>query len=568
MSRHERSMSKHHLGLVIALGVALSISLAGCAPAVAPSPPAISTAPSTTTVPSARPTVAAPPPTPAGSQPRYGDTLTIAAITDPASFDPQQDASINNSLLVAPAYNNLLYYDQETGSKVVPELAERWDLSPDGLTYTFKLRQGVAFHDGTRLNAGDVAFNLERMKSPPKGVRSTVDYLMTGVDNIEAVGDDTVRIKMKYPFAALTSALVTDYMVMYSKKAVETQGNMKTTIMGTGPFKFKSYTPSVSLELVKNDKYWAKGRPYLDGITFFIIKDNATRLAALRTGQAKLSARLFGALTPTDVSVLKKDVPDMRFIPTPSVVGPAFFMNMRNPPFKDPRVRQAISLAVDRQAAVKVIAQGEGQVGTFFPFEGWGIPTNELLRMPGYRQPKDQDIAAAKKLLADAGYANGFTVNVLSRGNEITRNGAVFITGQLSKLGIQANVQVLEDALFWDRGRNAQYETMVYTPAPLVADPYDMGKNYAPRGYFNFVGDDEDVTLNQLWDKQVRSVDVQARKATIIELDRYLMTTLVPAVPLAWPTSFIAVAPQVRGFVPGINDYSNNRHQETWLASR
>ncbi len=563
MSRHEHSPSKHHLGLVIALGVALSVSLAGCAPAVAPS-----TAPSTTTVPSARPTAAAPPPTPAGFQPRYGDTLTIAAITDPASFDPQQDASINNSLLVAPAYNNLLYYDQETGSKVVPELAERWDLSPDGLTYTFKLRQGVAFHDGTRLNAGDVAFNLERMKSPPKGVRSTVDYLMTGVDNIEAVGDDTVRIKMKYPFAALTSALVTDYMVVYSKKAVETQGNMKTTIMGTGPFKFKSYTPSVSLELVKNDKYWAKGRPYLDGITFFIIKDNATRLAALRTGQAKLSARLFGALNPTDVSVLKKDVPDMRFIPTPSVVGPAFFMNMRNPPFKDPRVRQAISLAVDRQAAVKVIALGEGQVGTFFPFEGWGIPTNELLRMPGYRQPKDQDIAAAKKLLADAGYANGFTVNVLSRGNEITRNGAVFITGQLSKLGIQANVQVLEDALFWDRGRNAQYETMVYTPAPLVADPYDMGKNYAPRGYFNFVGDDEDVTLNQLWDKQVRSVDVQARKATIIELDRYLMTTLVPAVPLAWPTSFIAVAPQVRGFIPGINDYSNNRHQETWLASR
>ncbi|MEK7874173.1 MAG: ABC transporter substrate-binding protein, partial [Chloroflexota bacterium] len=243
-----------------------------------------------------------------------------------------------------------------------------------------------------------------------------------------------------------------------------------------------------------------------------------------------------------------------------------FFMNMRNPPLKDLRVRQAINLAVDRQAAIKVIAEGDGVVGNFFPFEGWGVPRDELLKMPGYRQPKDQDIAEAKKLLADAGYPNGFNMTILSRNNDLTRKSAVFMTDQLAKIGVTATVQVLEDAMFWDSGRKAQHQAMVYTPTNFVADPFFMGRFFARRGTLNFAGNDEDSKLSDLWEKQTRTLDELERKTTIAQIERYLLAETLPAAPIVWPTSFIAMSPQERGFAPGINDYSNNRHQETWLA--
>jgi len=543
----------------VALGLVLSLLVAACAPAAAPAPASAPAA-----APAPRLPAAAPAPPPATEQPHYGGTLTVTSVADPANLDPQQEGSLNASMVVAPAYNNLLYYDFKEGKRITPELAERWDVSPDGLTYTFKLRSGVKFHDGTPLTVDDVVFNIQRLKSPPKGVPSTLDFALVAVDKIEAAGADTIKITMKYPFAPLASYVAIDRMPMYSRAYVEKQGDMKRTVMGTGPFKFKSYSPGVSVELVKNDDYWVKGRPYLNGVTFFIIKDKATRLAALRTGQAKQTGRVFAALTPTEAATLKKDVPAMRFIPSPTVLGPSFFMNLRTPPFKDQRVRQAMYLMVDRQAAVKVIAEGEGQVGNFFPFEGWGIPRDELVKLPGYRQPKDQDIAAAKKLLAEAGYPNGFPLKLLSRNNEVTKAAAVFMTDQLAKVGITASVQIIEDAPFWDSGRKAQYEAMVYTPA-TIADPHDMGRTFAARSYLNFSGNDDDPKMNEMWDKQMRSVDEKTRKAAIVELERYLLMEQIPSVPIVWPTTFIAVAPQVQGFVAGMTDYANNRHQETWL---
>ncbi len=547
-----------HLGLVCAI-LSFILVVAACAPATQGTP-----APALTTP--AAPARTSPPPQPTPEQPRYGGILTISTVSDPEHFDVQQGSGINVVMPLAPAYSSLLYYDSETGSKIAPDLAESWNVSKDGLAYTLKLRKGIKFHDGTLLSADDVAFNLQRMKSPPKGVVSQVGPYMVAVDKVQAIGDDTVAVTMKNPFAPFLAALVLDRSPMYSQKTVLVTGDMKTTVMGTGPFKLKAYTPSVSFELIKNADYWVKGRPYLDGIRFAIIKDPTTRLAALRTGQTQQSGRVFGALTPAEVATLKGDVPDMRFVPSPSVVGPWFFMNMRNPLFKDARVRQAINLALDRQAAIKVVAQGAGSLGTYFPFPGWGTSTEELLKLPGFRQPHDQDIATAKKLLGDAGYPNGFSLKILSRNNEVTKAGAVFMTDQLSTIGITASVQVMEDGAFFDSGRKALHEAMVFTPATVIADPYDMGRFFAPRNPFNFSGNDDDAKLSDLWEKQVRTIDEAARKQIILDVERYLLNEQVPAVPIVWPTTYIAISSHEHGFVPGLTDYSNNRQQDTWLS--
>lgn len=561
--QHPHILGRMAAGLV-ALGISGSAVLAACAPAAAPAAPAPQAAatprPAAQTTPAPQPTQVV--------QPRYGGTLSVVAIADPDHLDAQQTGSINTSILVAPAYNNLVYLGSQEGDPTVaqPDLAEKWDVSNGGLTYTFKIRQGVRFHDGAPLTANDVVFNLRRMKSPPKGVQSNVAYALVAVDKIDAVGNDTVVVTMKQPFAPFMSNLLNDQMPMYSKAYVEKQGDMKATVMGTGPFKFKSYTPSASFELVKNDDYWVKGRPYLDGISFAIIKDPATRLAALRTGRAQLSGRVFGALTPTEASTLKKDAPDFTFSPSPSVIGPFLFMNMRVAPFTDPRVRKAVFLAVDRQAAIKIIAQGDGLLGNYFPIQGWGVPPEELGKMPGFRQPKDQDIAEARRLLSEAGFPNGFSLKLLSRNNEVTKTAAIFAADQLSKIGVTATVEVLEDAVFWDTGGKGQQQATVFTPAVLTGDPSDIGRNIAPGSPRNFTGNDKDPKLNELWDKQMSTVDEKARRAVVQDLERYLLTEEVPAVPLVWPISSIAVSPRVHGFTTGVTDYANNRHQRTWLT--
>lgn len=538
--------------------LALVLPAINCAPAsptpVVPPSPTLRTAAPTAT------------PKPVAQEPRRGGIITISTPTDPPSFDTQQEPTINTSMLVAPAYNTLLEYDSLTGKELQPGLAERWEMSQDGLVYTLQLRKGVKFHDGRPLTEEDIVFNLKRLKEPPKGIASNVAFLLKAVERIEAIGEGRVRLTLKEPFASLPATLAYDPAAIYPKHVVEEKGDMKTTVLGTGPFKYKGYTPGSSFELVKNQDYWVKGRPYLDGATFLILKDKATRLAAVRTGRVKRSGRYFG-FTPSEAETLQRSVPGIQLYACPSTVGPWLFLNLRKPPLSDVRVRQAMSLALDRQAAVKVLAEAQGMIGRVFPFEGWGIPEESLLKMPGFRQPKDEDILQAKKLLAAAGYPQGFKLTILSRTVAVTKDAATFMTNQLGNIGIQAQVEVLEDAIFWDRGRRGQHEAMVYGAGIAIPDPHWMGRNLEPKtGPLNFSGNDNDVKFIEMWGRQAKTTDVKERQRLIREIETYLLTEALPGIPIVWMFQYIAAWPEVRNFAAGITDYGNNNLQEVWLA--
>ncbi|MEK7682238.1 MAG: ABC transporter substrate-binding protein [Chloroflexota bacterium] len=571
-------MGKNHRQTLLAASLALALVLVSCAPAAAPAPaapqapsapaPAAPQAPAAPAAPAAapRPTVAASAPAPGAPTPKSGGVLKIGTIANLGNFDMQGEPSINVTMVLAPVYNNLVQYDEETGSKIVPALAESWDVSKDNLTYTFKIRKGVNFHDGKSFAVEDVLYNLDRVRNPPKGFASNLGWILDVVNKVEKVGDDSVRLTLEYPFAPLLTVLAHDYLPMFPKHVVEAKGDMKTTAIGTGPFKLKNYTPSVSLELVKNADYWVKGRPYLDGITFPIIVDRSTYLAALRTGQVHRTGRVFGALSPSEKETIQKNAPDTVFYASPNVISPWVQLNTREGPFKDVRVRKAVSLALDRQAAVKVLAEGAGLLGGVFPtFKAWGYSQNELDKLPGLRQPKDQDLAQAKKLMADAGYPNGFELTVLSRTNKQTRDAATFLTAQLQPLGIQAKVEVLEDALFWDRGRKATFQAMTYTPVDTMPDPHWMSRYYLQGSPLVFTGLN-DPKIKDLHEKQVREPDVAKRKAMLQEMERHILTEAVDSIPIVWPFTFISVSPKVKGFTPSISDYVLNRLEAVWLS--
>ncbi|MFH1487183.1 MAG: ABC transporter substrate-binding protein [Chloroflexota bacterium] len=574
----------------------LTLVLASCAPATAPTPkPAAPVAP--TTAPAAKPAApTAPPaakpaaptaapaakpaaspavkpaapaatPKPAAEQPRSGGIFNICTGGDPISLDLHQEVSFLTQNVVQCAYNGITQLDPENPEEVIGDLAKSWDISKDGLTYTFQLHDGVKFHDGTALAAEDVKFSFDRQVNPPKGIRAPRRADLAAIDRIDVPDKNTVRFILKYPSGPFMDVISTGFQGTYSKAFVEKKGDMKKEVMGSGPFKFKGYAIGTSLEYVKNPDYFVKGRPYLDGITIFIIKDAATRLAAFRTGQIKQSALATSGLSAADAEIIKKTMPQASLTPYSSFNHDNILLNTQEKPWTDIRVRKAVHLAIDRQAAIEVLSRGFAEQGSYMPGK-WGVPKDELLKMPGWRQPKDADIADAKRLLAEAGYPQGFTVKALIRAGTKYENVGVFMADQLAKVGIKLELDVKEAAV-----RTAMLNQGTYNCHPGSAtlnypDPQNVTRYWAAPN-----GDDwgsnwprfRDEQVLELFDKQSRAVDPAERKKIVRDLDLRLIDVAVRPI-VQWNHNILALSPDVRGRGKLIGDYSFQKYQDVWLA--
>ncbi|MDP2952572.1 MAG: ABC transporter substrate-binding protein, partial [Chloroflexota bacterium] len=283
-------------GKLVVLSLVLAALLAAaCAPAAAPTPPptpkpaapaVVSTpttapapAPTQAPAPTPRPVVtgptptAAPAPQPSGDQPRYGGVLRLSSKEDPIDYDLHQRVSYNDLQPLAPVYSLLLRTNPKDETGVLPDLAERWEISPDGKTYTFFLHKGVQFHDGSPLTSADVKASFDRMRSPPKGVVSVRQAYYKNIDKIETPDDTTVRFTLKQPQGAFLTMVSVPFSVIFPKKLLDQKPDMKKDVMGSGAFVLKEHSRGVQIVVEKNPNYFIKGRPYLDGIIRYVIKD-------------------------------------------------------------------------------------------------------------------------------------------------------------------------------------------------------------------------------------------------------------------------------------------------------
>ena len=228
----------------------------------------------------------------AADTPRRGGVLLAVIGADPPSLDPHQESTFANIELVAPLYSTLLQLDPYSYPKIIGDLATEWKISPDGLTYTFKLHPGVKFHDGSPLTSADVKASYDKIIFPPQGVRSVRKNAYTAVDQVEAPDPATVVFKLKFPSASLLANLASPWNVIFPKKYLDKDPNyFKTNVIGSGPFKFKSYTRGSTFEGERNPDYFVKDRPYLDGYKFFISPETSVRAAAIRSGRAYIEFR-------------------------------------------------------------------------------------------------------------------------------------------------------------------------------------------------------------------------------------------------------------------------------------
>ncbi|MBI2906623.1 MAG: ABC transporter substrate-binding protein [Chloroflexi bacterium] len=551
---------------------ALALLSASCATKAEPTRQAVQQSGETkSTLPTLKPAPspsapATPTPKPASDQPRYGGVLTWAQEADAATFDIHQESGGQHPLTLTPSYNGLLQFDPLSwpDAKIVPDLAESWQISSDGLEYTFRLKTGVKWHDGTAFSSEDVKISLDRVREPPKGVRSPRAAALASVTQVEAAAPNVARMRLKYPSAALSAILATDWLAILPKHIIEAKGDMKRDILGTGPFKFKAYMPGTSLEYSKNGDYFVRGRPYLEGITIYIIRDDSTRFAALRTGRVPYLPHPSG-VNATQAQMAQADrnlVVQSTWVPSLSHLR----MNLQRAPWSDPRLRRAVSLALDRQAYIKAVMQGAGLIAARMPSKGpWGIPEDELLQMPGYRQPKDADIVEAKRLMAEAGFSQGFETTVLARPERSHQARATFIVAELAKLGIKAAMVVRESAAFDDTLIRGAFDTQAHGPAVAIDDPdLRYGEHYVTGAGRNY-GKYSHAKFDDLYDKQSRAVDINERKRLVREMETVLMEDN-PDVAIAWQVVMIAHSMRLRNYKIASSAYINNRHQEVWLA--
>jgi peptide/nickel transport system substrate-binding protein len=421
--------------------------------------------------------------------------------------------------VTGPCYNGLVRYDSLDPDKIVLDLAESYDVSPDGLAYTFQLHKGLKFHDGRPCTSEDVKYTFDVLRDPPKGIVSMRSNLFDAVDSIIAPTPNTVRFLLKRKSPSFLVNLASGWMVILPKHILE-KGPMTDVIVGTGPFKLKEYKRGVSIELVRNPDYHLPNRPYLDGIKYFIIPDDNTAYAYFRTAQLDEYAPM-GAMSDERKAELGNKVYALSGISTGSN---AINFNAQAKPYDDIRVRKAICLAMNRQEAMETVMRGQGiaTLGLSLPGK-WALPKAQLEKIPGYGPYKESNIAEAKALLAAAGFPNGFKETVLVQRIPIYESNSIYVKDRLLKIGIDATLDFQESAKYLETMKNRQFKIEIGGAPFLVNDPDSMYTNSAKcDGTLNY-SRLCDRRNEELVDLQSQELDEKKRIALVNELEARLL---------------------------------------------
>lgn len=365
------------------------------------------------------------------------------------------------------AFDNLVALDMSDGlATVIPELAESWEVSPDGRTYTFKVRDGVKFHDGTPLTADDVIATLQRIVFPPSNVASVYQQNLAVVERIEPVDRLTLRVVLKHAWKPFLAALTGVNMVIYSKKSLDENNNdlRKVIAPGTGAFIYKEYKQAERWVFERNPNYWNQNLPYVDRVEMIHVPAWTDRGTAVLTGQADFSWNV--SMDMYQEGQQRSDVVNVRILPH---FGASYHFEINNQrkPFDDPRVRRAIHLAVSRQNLIKVYAGQE-----YITMDRWvshantyAMPFDDLQKLPGYRPDKQEDIAQAKQLLAEAGYPDGFEMELMSA--DVAPHAQIMAPAfqdELQRtLNIRSTIKVLERSLLTDYLRKGEFDMQLST---------------------------------------------------------------------------------------------------------
>lgn len=507
----------------IAILALLSISLGACTQPVAPAAPAPANSDNDNVATTAADTTAA-------DEPKRGGTLTAAIGADPQGFDPHLTSAYSSFEVLENVFNTLVTVDANLN--IAPSLAESWAVSDDSLSWTFTLHQGVLFHNGREMTAADVKYSYERIMDPDVG--SGAAWRLATVDSIEAVDDYTVRINLKEPYPGLLAKLG-GYkgMAIVPQEAVEA-GDFDRNPVGTGPFKFVSYTPGDSVVLEAFADYWEEGLPYLDQLVFKPIPDDTVRLTNLQTGEVDWS----DSLPPEQVTLLA-DAGDFVVDLTSGTDYWYIGINLNREPFDNPLVRQALNYAINR-ADVAAAALWDTAVPSQNPLPADSFWYNDY-------QPYEYNPERAKELLAEAGYPDGFKTELMPTSEyEETVRTAQVLQAQFAAVGIEAEIRTLEWGTWLEEEGAGNFDMYILGwIGNIDPDDYFYAQQHTGQ-VFNFTGY-SNPKVDDLLDQGRVEADVTQRKAIYDQVQQIVIDDS-PYIYLYIPANVDAYQSYVKGY--------------------
>jgi peptide/nickel transport system substrate-binding protein len=506
----------------------------------------------------------------AAESPRYGGILRVALAADPPSLDMHQEQTFAVAQPMGPVYNTLLQFDPHNYPQVIGDLAKSWTVSDDYLTYTFTLHQGVRFHDGSELTAADVKASWDRIVAPPEGVVSVrrSNYLM--IKSIEAPDDSTVVFHLHHPSPSFLTSLAHPANFIYAKKYLDMDANYyKSHSVGSGPFTLKNYVRGSIIELERHPGYWKKGLPYLDGIKYFIIKDTSARAKAIRSGRVDAELRY---LPSAEAEAIKAQLGDKVVVAAPrSLNTHGVTINVDKKPFDDERVRKALTLAIDRYEMANLlgpVALLDTVGGMMHPDSQWALSPEVLQTLPGFSRDHEANLKEAKRLLAEAGYADGFKTVLTNRNIKTPYvDFAVYLISSWKKIGVEAEHK-LEETATWSQSRVARDFELIVDPygSATVGDPDEMLDKFTTGGQENW-GRFSDPVLDDLFKKQAQEMHEPTRIQLVREMDKRILEKAWRLQGL-WYTRIEVRSAQIRNYEPQPSHWMNRRFEDVWLTQQ
>ncbi len=490
--------------------------------------------------------------------PQRGGTLRVGITQEILNLDPHVATAFSSIQVLDLVYESLLRLNPRT-LELEPNLAQSWTVSADGLEYTFTLRRDATFHDGSAVDASDVKYTIDRILDP--NTKSPQASFLAPVKEVTVVSPFVVKITLKQLTASFLSLLAATTRGIVPLNFEEKVGDPKVKTLGSGPYQLAEFSSS-AVRLVRYDRYWRKDAqgtrlPYADSVVYRVIPDAATLRAALRAGELDLIIG-FGV----DVTATKAlaGVPDLRIHSVPDLSYSLLGIQHERPPFSDVRVRQALSLAVDRKQLIDVVYSGRGAVAGPIPptLREWQpLPASQL---PNYRP----DAARSRELLAQAGHPRGISIKMMPIP---TVPDAVQIAQvlreQLARAGVTVEIEQVDFATFLARWRGSQFDTFVSLNGGAIDPDIHLYRHIHSTGSTN-VFKFRDAGVDRLLDQARNTVDPARRRELYAQAQRAIAER-VPFLFLAYADLFAVTRAPVQGFV-----LSSTRSMaplaETWMS--
>jgi peptide/nickel transport system substrate-binding protein len=481
-------------------------------------------------------------PAAAGETPKYGGSLIFMIPADaPPSFDAHREGTFATVHSAAPFYSVLIRVDPNNPSSTTDFVCDLCAAVPQpsdsGRTYTFKIRDGVKFHDGAPLTAADVAASWNKIIHPPEGTLSPRESHYMMVDTVEAPDPTTVVFHLKFATAAFLPALADPFSWIYKKEILDKDPRWyEKNILGSGPFKFAAIETGQSIKGVKNPDYYHKGLPYLDGFTGIYADKQAVRVEAIRSDRAAIE---FRGLPPAVRDELVGALGDQITVQESDWnCGGIIEPNHKRKPFDDPRVRRALTLAIDRwHGAPRLarIANVHTVGGIVFPGSPLAATEEELQKIAGFSPDIEKSRAEAKRLLKDAG-AEGLSFELLNRNiDQPYKYNATWVIDEWSKIGVHVTQRVVPTGPYLEAMRSGNFDAVLTGNCQSVVNAVLDVQRYLPSSvYAANYGNFEDPEEIDLYDKMLRETDPAKQRSLIRDLEKYVLDTETHAIFLLW----------------------------------